>query len=65
MEQERVQSFWFGDKLSPYEIMCIKSFLAPEPVYDLGHTNLLPAYRLAYRKSGPDSIGRQGAEISN
>jgi len=31
----RVQSFWYGDQLSPYEILCIRSFLAHGHAFDL------------------------------
>ncbi len=35
MTRSRVQSFWHGDQLSPYEIMCIRSFLHHGHAFDL------------------------------
>jgi hypothetical protein len=33
--RSRVRSFWYGDELSPYEVMCIRSFLAHGHDFDL------------------------------
>ncbi|WP_108882206.1 ATP-grasp fold amidoligase family protein [Anderseniella sp. Alg231-50] len=35
MKQSRVQSFWYGEKLSQYETMCINSFLANGHEFDV------------------------------